>query len=119
MIIGIGTDIVDEVRLGRALARAPRLRSRIFTEDESSLPLRSLAGRFAAKEAVAKALGSPGDLSWLDVEVVANDAGAPSLVITGRCAERAKALGIAGWHVSISHDAGVAVAFVIAEARDA
>lgn len=117
MIIGIGTDMVDESRLAVALARAPRLRTRLFGEDERTLPIRSLAGRFAAKEAVAKALGSPGDLSWQDVTVVKDTHGRPELKVSGACERRATALGVTHWHVSVSHDGGMAIAFVIAEAR--
>ncbi|SNS57253.1 holo-[acyl-carrier protein] synthase [Micrococcales bacterium KH10] len=115
MIVGIGTDIVEVARLERALGRSARLRSRIFTEDEAALPIASLAGRFAAKEAVAKALGSPGDLSWRDVEVRTDEHGKPDLNVTGACARRAAALGVTNWHISISHDGGMATAFVIAE----
>lgn len=121
MIVGVGTDVVAVKRLERALARVPRLRDRVFTAGERDLPPRSLAVRFAAKEAVAKALGSPGTLSWHDVTLVKGSHGEPRLVVTGACAALAAARGVDRWHVSLSHDGGMAVAFVVAEAggRDA
>ncbi|MBP2704829.1 holo-ACP synthase [Microbispora sp. RL4-1S] len=115
MILGIGVDVVDVARLGAALDRTPTLRARLFTEAEAGLPAHSLAARFAAKEAVAKALGAPPGLRHLDAEVVTGADGGPSLRVTGRAAERARELGVARWHVSLSHDAGVAMAFVVAE----
>ncbi|GAA2526015.1 holo-ACP synthase [Rarobacter incanus] len=117
MIRAIGTDFVAQERLRRALGRVPRLRERLFTAAERDLPLPSLAARFAVKEAVAKALGSPGDLSWQDVSTVRGSAGEPVVKLAGASARRAEALGIDTWHVSISHDGGFALAFVVAEAR--
>lgn len=115
MIVGVGVDVVDVARLAAALERTPSLRDRIFTEEERQLTrLESLAGRFAAKEAVAKVLGAPG-LPWTDAEVVSEDNGRPRLVITGAAREAADALGIVTWHVSLSHDGGIATAFVVAE----
>ncbi|OEV06791.1 holo-ACP synthase, partial [Streptomyces oceani] len=73
----------------------------------------SLAARFAAKEALAKALGAPRGLRWTDAEVVSEDSGRPRLVVRGTVAERATTLGVTTWHVSLSHDAGVASAVVI------
>ncbi len=115
MIVGVGIDVVDIERFGRALERTPRLRERLFTEPERDLPLASLAARFAAKEAVAKALGAPPGLRWSDVTVVRGAHGRPELQITGTVAARAAELGAACLHVSLSHDAGVAGAVVIAE----
>ncbi len=115
MIVGVGIDVVDIARFGETLARTPRLRTRLFTETEQRLPLASLAARFAAKEAVAKALGAPAGMRWTDCEVHIGERGRPSLAIRGSVAAQADALGISGWHVSLSHDAGVASAVVIAE----
>ena len=115
MIVGVGIDVVDVKRLGQSLERTPGLGARLFTESERELPLESLAARFAAKEAVAKALGAPGGLAWLDAEVVRLEGGCPSLRVTGSVAAAAQARGVAGWHVSLSHDGGVAAATVIAE----
>jgi len=75
----------------------------------------SLAARFAAKEAVAKALGAPAGLSWLDAEVMTEESGQPRLIVTGTVAARAAELGVKHWHLSLSHDAGVASAVVVAE----
>ena len=120
MIVGVGIDVVDVVRLEQALARTPTLRDRLFTLAEQRVgpedrPVESLAARFAAKEAVAKALGAPGGLSWRDCEVVVGNRGRPALAITGAVAEEADAQGIRVWHLSLSHDGGVATAVVIAE----
>lgn len=115
MIIGIGTDICSIDRMSRALERSPGLRQRLFTCAESSLPAESLAARFAAKEAVAKALGAPPGLAWTDVEILRGPGGAPHLTATGTVAARAAELGVQRWHVSLSHDAGIATALVIAE----
>lgn len=114
-IVGIGVDVVDLARFERALDRTPRLRERLFTLDERGLPLRSLAGRFAAKEAMLKALGATDGIGWHDIEVVSDAEGNPDLALSGRAAEIAASRGIATLHVSMSHDAGVAIAFVVAE----
>lgn len=115
MIVGIGVDVVDVARLGAALERTPGLRGRLFTPAEAPLPMASLAARFAAKEAVAKALGGPPGLSHLDAEIVRDGNGRPAVQVTGRAAEVARGLGVRRWHVSLSHDGGMAVAYVIAE----
>ncbi|GAA4581049.1 holo-ACP synthase [Planotetraspora phitsanulokensis] len=115
MIVGIGVDVVDVARFEAALNRTPKLRSRLFTDAERTLPPASLAVRFAAKEAVAKALGAPPGMSHLEAEILKEDDGRPTLRITGRAADVARELGVARWHVSLSHDGGVAVAYVIAE----
>jgi holo-[acyl-carrier protein] synthase len=115
MIVGLGIDVVDCTRFEAALKRTPSLRERLFTDVERTLPLASLAARFAAKEALAKALGAPGGLAWHDVEVRREPNGRPTLSVRGSIAEAAERLGIASWHVSLSHDAGTAVAVVIGE----
>ena len=116
MIVGVGIDVVQVVRLERALVRTPTLAGRLFTDAELALPrMESLAARFAAKEAVAKALGAPGGLRWRDAEVVTDDTGRPRLRLHGGVAEEAEAQGISTWHLSLSHDAGVATAVVVAE----
>lgn len=114
-IVGIGVDVVEIRRLGAAMERAPRLRERLFAPAERDLPLESLAARFAAKEAVAKALGSPGSLSWQDAIVHRAPGSAPRLEVVGSVAARALALGVVRWHVSLSHDGGIATAMVVAE----
>ncbi|HET7312252.1 MAG TPA: holo-ACP synthase [Mycobacteriales bacterium] len=115
-IVGIGVDIVDVARFEKSLQRTPGLRDRLFTDGERVLPVASLAGRFAAKEALAKALGAPGGLAWHDAEVVTDDTGRPSLLTRASVADAAAAAGVGRWHLSISHDAGSAVAMVVAEA---
>jgi holo-[acyl-carrier protein] synthase len=114
-ILGIGVDVVDLDRFATSLDRTPTLRERLFTPDEADLPIESLAGRFAAKEALAKAMGAPSGLSWQDFEVVSTAAGAPSFRLHGSAPDRVAALGIETIHVSISHDTIVATAFVVAE----
>ena len=115
MIIAVGTDVVEIARLEQSLLRTPSLRARLFTPPEAQLPLESLAARFAAKEALAKALGAPGDLSWQDAEVVTDAEGRPSFELRGTVAARAEERGVRRVHLSLSHDAGVAVAFVVLE----
>ncbi len=116
MIVSVGIDVVDIARFARIIERRPGLVSRLFTPSERSLPVASLAARFAAKEAVAKALGAPSGLSWQDCEVVAATSGQPSLVLRGTVAAAAAGAGIEHWHLSLSHDAGIASAMVVAEA---
>lgn len=114
-IVGIGVDVVEVARIEASLERTPQLRQRLFTAIEAELPVASLAARFAAKEAVAKALGAPKGLDWQDVEVVTDDAGRPSLALSGTVAAAARDAGVTAWHLSLSHDGGCAVAMVVAE----
>jgi holo-[acyl-carrier protein] synthase len=115
VIVGIGVDLVDIARLEQALRRTPALAERLFTEGEQARPAASLAACFAAKEAVAKALGAPPGLRWADVEVGHDKAGRPTLTVRGTVADAAGRLGVRRWHVSLTHDGGVSVAFVVAE----
>jgi holo-[acyl-carrier protein] synthase len=115
VIIGVGIDVVDIDRFADTLERTPALRERLFTAEELTRPLASLAARFAAKEALAKALGAPAGLHWLDAEVRSDDGGRPSLSLTGSVAARTEELGVVMTHVSLSHDAGIASAVVILE----
>jgi len=115
VIIGVGTDLVDVARFEESVARTPTLRGRLFTPTEAVLPSESLAARFAAKEALAKALGAPAGLSWQDAEVVVSAAGQPSFALTGTVAARAADLGADRVHLSLSHDGGFALAFVVLE----
>lgn len=116
MIVGVGIDVVDVARFARELERSPRLLGRIFTDDERDLPVASLAARFAVKEAVGKALATPGGLHWHDCWVPRSDGRPPELHVSGTVAARAALLGVARFHLSISHDAGIAAAMVVAEA---
>lgn len=116
MIVGIGTDLCVIERFRDMLARRPGLEERLLTEGERRLSVESQAARFAAKEALAKALGSPGGMRWLDCEVIKNADGDPDFVNTGSVAARVEALGIRRIHLSISHDGGFATAMVVCEA---
>jgi holo-[acyl-carrier protein] synthase len=121
VIIGVGIDVAEIERFEAALARTPGMAERLFTAGELRLASgaprgsASLAARFAAKEALAKSLGAPSGLKWLDAEVTTDPSGRPHLTVQGTVAARAAALGVTSWHVSLSHDAGIASAVVIAE----
>jgi holo-[acyl-carrier protein] synthase len=115
MIIGIGVDVVQVSRFKQQLTKAPALRDRLFTPAERELNIRSLAARFAAKEAVAKALSAPAGMNWQHCSIEVDAAGAPHVVATGTVAEVADAQGVTTWHLSMSHDGDVATAMVVAE----
>jgi holo-[acyl-carrier protein] synthase len=121
VIVGVGIDVVPIERFGAAIERTAQLIDRLFTPAEQvtghglARTAESLAARFAAKEAVAKALGSPGGMSWHDCEIVVDERGRPSLRVIGTVAAKAAELGVRSWHVSLSHDGGIASAVVIAE----
>jgi len=121
MIISVGTDVVSIARFKQAISRTDGFLTRVFTPAELHLadgqpraPI-SLAGIFAAKESIAKALGAPEGLSWQDCQIEYLASGKPTIKVTGRIAEIASSLGIKSWHLSISHDAELAIAFVVAE----
>ncbi|WP_285901311.1 holo-ACP synthase [Frankia sp. R82] len=115
-VVGIGVDVVDIARFTATLSRTPAIAMRLFTPAERALtrPER-LAARFAAKEAVAKVLGAPPGLEWHDAEVLPGLGGRPSLQVGGTVAAAAARFGIASWHLSLTHDGGVAIAMVVAE----
>jgi len=121
VIVAVGIDVVLVDRFARALARTPLLSDRLFTESERLTPSgnprspESLAARFAAKEAVAKALGAPGGLHWHDCEIVSDPDGRPWLTVSGTVAAVATDRGVNRWHLSLSHDGGIASAMVVAE----
>lgn len=115
MIVGVGIDVVDIDRFEASLQRTPRMREKLFTEAEAALPLQSLAARFAAKEALAKALGAPRGLQWHHAEVVVLDSGQPYLELRGTVRARADELDVTAVHLSLSHDAGIASAVVVLE----
>ncbi len=115
MIVGLGTDLVEIARIEQALERTPTLRERVFTPAEAALPVASLAARFAAKEALSKALGAPAGLSWQDAEVVVEESGRPRFELRGTVAAAVAALGADQVHLSLSHDGGLALAFVVLE----
>lgn len=115
MIVGVGIDVVDIERFGASLERTPGLSARLFTDAERTRPLASLAARFAAKEALAKALGAPGNLHWQDAEVISESSGRPRLELRGTVRARSEELGATSVHLSLSHDAGIASAVVVLE----
>jgi holo-[acyl-carrier protein] synthase len=115
MIVGIGVDVAEIARLEIALQRTPGLADRLFAESERGRPITQLAGSFAAKEAVAKALGGLPGLRWTDVVVTHGELGEPILGTFGTVAEAAASRGVRAWHLSISHEAGLCVAMVVAE----
>ena len=119
--VGVGVDVVDVERFALALERRPRLAQRLFTarecEDAARRPER-LAARFAAKEAVLKALGSGlGDASFQSIEVRRSASGAPQLVLSDQAQHLATLHGVERWHLSMSHTASTATAFVLASAE--
>ena len=120
MIIGLGIDVCEIARIEKALAH-PRFALRAFTEGEQARVLKrgakTAAGLFAAKEAIAKALGSGfSGFGLLNVEILWDDAGQPRCSLTGGAEKRLEALGGAIF-VSITHDAGVAAAVAVIESR--
>ncbi len=117
----IGIDIVEVPRFRELLERRPRIAERLFTAGERAYaggradPTERLAARFAAKEAAMKALGAGfGDVAFRDIEVVRAGSGQVGLRLSGRAATRARDAGVAGWHLSLSHTADLAVAVAVA-----
>ena len=120
-VIGIGIDLVDIERFRTSLERTPSMRTRLFTETELAYvepkadPVPSLAARFAAREAVMKSLGlGLGAFGFHEVWVERADSGAPSLAVTGRARELADDAGVTSWHISLTHSATTAGAYVLA-----
>ena len=124
-VVGLGVDLVGLDRIEDLLSRhEERFLERCFTPAErayadSSVKRRAehLAARFAAKEAVLKALGTgwAEGIGWTDVEVIRGGAGRPGIRLTGRAAEVAQDRGITSWHLSLSHASGFAIASAVAE----
>ncbi|UUT35893.1 holo-ACP synthase [Microbacterium elymi] len=119
MIVGIGVDLVDIPRFERTIARTPRLLTRLFALAERPLAARSLAARYAAKEALIKALGGSDGVHWTEMEITTDAAGKPWFSLTGSTAEVVAGRGIRTLHLSMSHDAGLAIAYVIADGEPA
>ena len=116
MIHGIGVDTVQIDRFERKLARTPALVDRLFVGEERGLGVRSLAARFAAKEALIKALGGSAGLSWQDMEVRRGAERAPYFLRTAALERALHVRGAQRIHLSLTHEAGVATAFVVVEA---
>ena len=114
MIEGIGIDVVDIARFQESLERTPALKERIFTEREALLKTASLAARFAAKEALIKALDARDVFSWHDAEVINTESGKPAFLFSGALALRTADCLV---HLSLSHDAGIASAMVVIESN--
>lgn len=116
MIIGIGVDVVDIDRFQTQIEGSPRLAERLFSAHERELPLRSLAARYAAKEALIKALGGSDGVRWQDIEVPRlGERQAPAYVVTGATARTLRERGVTRTHLSLSHDGGLAVAYAVLE----
>ena len=123
MIVGIGTDIVRVERIQRLLGRYPGFVHRVFTPQERAYcearasRAQSYAARFAAKEAVMKALGTGwnGRVNWLDIEVVNDTLGKPCLNVHGHVAELLAGRGVSGLHISITHEKEYALACAVLE----
>jgi holo-[acyl-carrier protein] synthase len=115
MIIGIGVDLVDIARFEQSIIETPKLLDRLFTSKEIDLKPQSLAARFAAKEAMMKAVGSSEGLAWQEIQVSKDLSGKPVLEVSGTTAETVKSKGIKTLHLSLSHDGGFSIAYVIAE----
>ncbi len=114
----VGVDLVEVKRIERICRRwGERFRTRVFTPAELELcdgKPQCLAVRFAAKEAVAKALGTGiGPVDWKEIEVLRSESGRPYLKLSGRALERAVELGVMGWSVSLAHSRTMAIAFVV------
>jgi holo-[acyl-carrier protein] synthase len=120
-LLGIGLDLVDIPRFKGVLVRRPSMSQRLFTATERAYaealadPVPSLAARFAAKEAVMKALGvGLGAFAFTEVEVQRQPSGQPRLVLSGRAAEVASERAVGSWLVSLTHTSGAAAAVVVA-----
>ncbi|KRB78076.1 4'-phosphopantetheinyl transferase [Nocardioides sp. Root190] len=114
-VVGVGIDVCEIARFEESCRRTPAMVDKLFTEGERGLAMRSLAARFAAKEALAKALGAPRGMSWHDAEVVSEDTGRPRFLIRGTVQAEADALGVRSVHLSLTHDGGIASAVVVLE----
>ena len=112
VIAGIGIDVVDIARFQESIERTPGMVERIFTPREAILKTSSLAARFAAKEALVKALDARDIFSWHDAEVINEASGKPKFLFTGALAARVATSRV---HLTLSHDAGIASAMVVIE----
>jgi holo-[acyl-carrier protein] synthase len=119
-IVGLGVDICEIQRMERALARHPTMRGRVFTAEERAYcdskarPAESYAGRFAAREAVIKALGGYRGKRWHDISVTRAPSGAPAIRLDGNAKLRADVLGIDRVLITFTHERTNAAAFAIA-----
>jgi holo-[acyl-carrier protein] synthase len=122
MILGVGVDLTEISRMAQAMARHPdRLEKRLFTDAERAFcrahanAAQHFAARFAAKEAILKALRVPPGLSWHELEVVSDENGAPRFELRGEAARAAAKQGVTRVHLSLTHAGDQAMAFVVCE----
>jgi len=121
-MLSVGVDIVEIERLGRAIERwGQRFLDRVYTPREQAFcrgRVPELAARFAAKEAISKALGTGiigrEGVNWQDMEVLPDRRGKPLVYLHGRALRRAEEVGLTQWAISLSHEREVAIAFVVA-----
>jgi len=123
-MLSTGVDLIQIARIEKAITRyGQRFLNRVYTPDEvrySRNRASELAARFAAKEAVSKALGvgmsilSPQGIGWLDVETLNEPGGKPFVILHNRAKDLAEEQGFDEWAISLSHDGGIAIAFVVA-----
>ena len=119
-VLGLGVDICEIERMERALSRHPTFRERVFTPEERAYcdgkarPAESYAGRFAAREAVIKALGGYRGRRWQDISVTRAPSGAPAIALAGNAKARADELGVGHVLVTFTHERTSAVAFAMA-----
>jgi holo-[acyl-carrier protein] synthase len=119
MNLATGVDLIEIARIEEVIARhGKHYLERIYTPaelEQCGKRAESLAGRFAAKEAVAKALGCGiGDVTWKEIEVLGDEQNAPKLTLNGMAKQKADELGLTNWSVSISHSQSHSVALVVA-----
>ena len=114
MIDGVGIDVVDIARFTEAIERTSGLKERLFTVAEQTKSMPSLAARFAAKEALAKALSAGKGLPWHDAEVINLESGKPAFLFRGEIAELISGSRV---HLSLAHDGGIASAIVVIEEK--
>ena len=119
MILRTGVDLIEISRIEEVINRhGKHYLERIYTPaelEQSGKQTESLAGRFAAKEAFAKALGTGiGEVAWKEIEILGDEQNAPTLKLYGAAEQKARELGLSTWSVSISHGQSLAVAFVVA-----
>jgi holo-[acyl-carrier protein] synthase len=119
-VVGLGIDLTDVARVRAIMTRHPRFRARVFTPpeiaycDRQANPAESYAARWAAREACRKALAGVRGMRWHDVRVDRAPSGAPSLVLSGATAERARMLGVTEVKVALTHERSMAAAFCVA-----
>lgn len=119
MILRTGVDLIEISRVAEVITRhGKHYLERIYTHaelEQCGKNTESLAGRYAAKEAVAKALGTGiGEVTWKDIEILGNEQNAPVLCLSGKAEQIAKQLGLTNWSVSISHSQSQAIAVAVA-----